>query len=251
VAPARARAAQTLADAPARRPAPPRKAADEMSWTRTTVDALVAAAGAEADAIRLRGHGDAARHLAAVRRRIQDVVHRVGARMGAQLDEAEERAAEIRTDARQQLADAEESAARQQAEAEERARRVEADAGDRAARLVERAERRSSEAESHAGVMRSAVADEVVRLRAEASEELRNARGEAAETLSRAQSEAEELRATARRLLDEARAEVTELRERRDRITGELSQLSGVIEALAVPDDQRPTPHEESPEESA
>ena len=86
-------------------------------------------------------------------------------------------------------------------------------------------------------------------MRAEAAEELRSAREEAAETLRTAQAEAEELRSRARTLLDDARAEVTELRGRRDRITGELSQLSGVIEALAVPDDQRATndddPHEE------
>ena len=90
--------------------------------------------------------------------------------------------------------------------------------------------------------------EEVVRLRAEAAEELRFAREEAAETLRTAQAEADEVRSRARTLLDEARAEVTELRGRRDRITGELSQLSGVIEALAVPDDHRATndnPHEE------
>ena len=99
--------------------------------------------------------------------------------------------------------------------------------------------------------MRTAVADEVVRLRSEAAEELRSAREEAAQTLSSAQAEAEELRTKARTLLDDARAEVTELRERRDRITGELSQLSGVIEALAVPDNQRATYTEEPREEQS
>ena len=131
---------------------------------------------------------------------------------------------------------------------EERAGERLATAEADAARLTERAERRTAESEAGATLIRAAVAEEAVRLRAEAAEELRSAREEAAESLRTAQAEAEELRARARTLLDDARAEVTELRGRRDRITGELTQLSGVIEALAVPDDQRATtdhPHEE------
>ena len=131
-----------------------------------------------------------------------------------------------------------------EARAAERLASAEADA----ARLAERADRRTAESEAGATQIRTAVAEEVVRLRAEAAEELRSAREEAAETLRTAQAEAEEVRSRARTLLDDARAEVTELRGRRDRITGELSQLSGVIEALAVPDDERATnddPHEE------
>jgi hypothetical protein len=42
------------------------------------------------------------------------------------------------------------------------------------------------------------------------------------------------MRASARRILEDARAEVARLEERRDAIAGELGNLSGVIEALAV-----------------
>jgi outer membrane protein TolC len=50
------------------------------------------------------------------------------------------------------------------------------------------------------------------------------------------------MRAQARQILDEARAEVAALARRRDQIAEELSQLSGVIEALAVPGPQRGQP---------
>jgi len=205
------------------------------------VDALLAAAAAEADLVRLRGHRDAGRHLAGVRRRVQQVVHRITERMRLELEEAGARAAELEVAAAAlgdaARADAEAHLARTEARVRELLDAAETDA----ARVAERADRRSAETEAGATMMRSAVAEEVVRLRSEAAEELRSAREEAAATLRTAQGEAEELRSRARTLLDEARAEVTELRERRDRITGELSQLSGVIEALAVPDDDQAT----------
>jgi F0F1-type ATP synthase membrane subunit b/b' len=52
--------------------------------------------------------------------------------------------------------------------------------------------------------------------------------------LSEAQDDAEQSRSQARELLAGARAEVSALQRRRDEIAAELSQLSGVIEALAV-----------------
>jgi hypothetical protein len=59
-----------------------------------------------------------------------------------------------------------------------------------------------------------------------------------------ARAEADELRAQARRTLEDARAEIALLARRRDGITAELGQLSGVIQALAVPH-----PHPSSTEE--
>ena len=52
--------------------------------------------------------------------------------------------------------------------------------------------------------------------------------------LTEAQADAEQSRTQARELLAAARAEVSALKQRRDEIAAELSQLSGVIEALAV-----------------
>ena len=56
------------------------------------------------------------------------------------------------------------------------------------------------------------------------------------------------MRTQARALLEDARTEVAVLAKRRDEIAAELSGLSGVISALAVPPDPqhdaRPTPSE-------
>ena len=71
-------------------------------------------------------------------------------------------------------------------------------------------------------------------MRSEASEELRRSREEAARMVTEAQAEADRLRSQARQVLADARAEVESMRRRRDGIATELTQLSGVIEALAV-----------------
>jgi ABC-type transporter Mla subunit MlaD len=71
-------------------------------------------------------------------------------------------------------------------------------------------------------------------MRSQAAAELRRSREEAARLLSEAQDDAEQSRSQARELLAGARAEVSALQRRRDEIAAELSQLSGVIEALAV-----------------
>src|SRR5204863_444691 len=68
-----------------------------------------------------------------------------------------------------------------------------------------------------------------------AQDESRRPREEATTYLSDARQEADQLRAQARRTLEEARDEVAILLRRRDEITAELGQLSGVIQALAVP----------------
>ena len=60
-------------------------------------------------------------------------------------------------------------------------------------------------------------------------------RAEVTDLVADARREADELRTEAHELLDSARTEVAALSRRRDEIAAELSQLSGVIEALAVP----------------
>ena len=75
-----------------------------------------------------------------------------------------------------------------------------------------------------------------------ADDELRRARTEGAALVADARQEADELRAQARRIVEDARAEVALLARQRDGITAELGQLSGVIQALAVPH-PHPTPH--------
>jgi uncharacterized coiled-coil DUF342 family protein len=75
----------------------------------------------------------------------------------------------------------------------------------------------------------------VTRAQREAAEETRRLREEAAEALATARAEADALRHQARQRAEEAREEVAALARRRDTIAEELQQLSGVIEALAVP----------------
>ena len=96
------------------------------------------------------------------------------------------------------------------------------------------ADRRSAESEAGAHNLRALVADEVVALRNEGVEELRRSREEALRVLNEAQADAERMRGQAREVLANARAEVDALRRRRDDIATELTQMSGVIEALAV-----------------
>jgi len=103
--------------------------------------------------------------------------------------------------------------------------------------MVERAERRRSEAEAGASSLRAQVANEIVASKQAAAEVVRVSREEALQLISDARAEADELRAQARTMLTDARTEVATLRTRRDEIARELTGLSGVIEALAVPTD--------------
>jgi len=73
-----------------------------------------------------------------------------------------------------------------------------------------------------------------VAARRDGAEALRRSREESARLLAEAQADADRVRDQARRVLSDARAEVAALRGRRDEIAQELTQLSGVIEALAV-----------------
>ena len=103
-----------------------------------------------------------------------------------------------------------------------------------AAALTEGAERRKAESEAHAHNLRALVADEIVAMRSEGAEALRRSREEAAQVLTDAQADADRVRSQARQVLADARAEADALRRRRDDIATELTQMSGVIEALAV-----------------
>ena len=83
---------------------------------------------------------------------------------------------------------------------------------------------------------------DVLRRRRDADDELRRARAESATLVAAGREEADELRAQARRMLEDAREEIALLVRRRDGITAELGELSGVIQALAVPNPTDPPP---------
>jgi hypothetical protein len=216
-------------------------AAEQTAWTRSTVDSLLGAAQQEATLIRLAGHGEAARQVARTRRRLQDVIGRVRERLAEDIAEADRRAVELSDAAEHVRASAEEEAQRLRADAETDADLVRRDADAYAAQVNARAERRLEEAEAGARILRGRVAEEVVRSQRSAQDELRRGREEAAALVAEARREADELRTQARRSLEEARTEVGVLSRRRDEIAEELAQLSGVIQALAVPADALPT----------
>jgi hypothetical protein len=100
---------------------------------------------------------------------------------------------------------------------------------------LDRGQRRLNEAEAGARVLRERSATDVSRLQTEAHEQRRAVRDEATAILAAARTDADTSRAEARELLTQARAEVRALAERRDDINAQLGHLSGVIEALAVP----------------
>jgi hypothetical protein len=76
----------------------------------------------------------------------------------------------------------------------------------------------------------------------EAHEYHRAARAEIIKASEEARIRADAVRAEAHAAVERARAEVHTLASRRDAITAQLGHLSGVIDALALPDDPPPTP---------
>ena len=101
--------------------------------------------------------------------------------------------------------------------------------------IVDRANRREAEAESSTQVLRERAANDLADAQRQSHELIRKSRAEAQQLEAQAREHADELRAQARKLLADAEARVAALNQRRDEITKELTQLSGVIEALAVP----------------
>ena len=84
--------------------------------------------------------------------------------------------------------------------------------------------------------MRERAAEDLTAAQVEAHNLRRQARAETMALVNDARTEADQLRAQARQLLSDARTEAHALAARRTQIEAELSQLSGVIEALAVPE---------------
>jgi hypothetical protein len=100
----------------------------------------------------------------------------------------------------------------------------------------ERAARRLEEADKAARLVRERTAQEIERLQRETHESHRLAREELVTTTAQARADADRVREEARSMLERARAEVAALASRRQDITTQLGHLSGVIDALAVPE---------------
>ena len=175
------------------------------------------------------------------RQAIQSALARATHRAGAELGdgaEAERRCAQ----AEAVLASADAAAVRSEQQASERAERILARCrGDRRAITV-RAQRRIDDAERGARLVRERTAAEVERLQRETHQSSQTARAELIRVTEEARADADRIREEARTMLERAR-EVSVLAGRREDITRQLGHLSGVIEALAVPEPGRRPRH--------
>jgi ElaB/YqjD/DUF883 family membrane-anchored ribosome-binding protein len=100
--------------------------------------------------------------------------------------------------------------------------------------------------------VRQSAAEDVERMHREAHEYHAAARAEIMKASEEARQRADTVRAEAQAAVERARAEVHTLAARRDAITAQLGNLSGVIDALAVSDqptttESPSTPDQESP----
>ena len=226
---------ETIAEAQAAAQRELAAAAEQMSWTRATVNELIQTAELEAERIRQDGHASIGKHVRRTRRSIEDITSRLRSRLVEEAAEHERHAHALAAAAEDVRAAADEDAQRIRDAAEAAARRLREDAEDLYAETETRAQRRLEEVAQGARILRETVAEEVVRTQREAQDESRRLREEAMAFLTQARAEADQLRANARRMVEEAREELAALVRRREEITDELGELSGVIQALAVP----------------
>jgi hypothetical protein len=215
-------------------------AAAHVAWTQEAMAELRSTAQAETAALRKQHHGELTDHVATVRQRTEVLLASATHRGQALVAEAEASSADIHARARAVLDAAENDAVQTRQRGEDEAMRLVEHARVEAQAHADRAERRLADAEAGARVIRERTATELETLQREAYGTARTTREEAIAMLAKARTDADQVRAEARALLDKARAEVTALARRRDDINAQLGHLSGVIEALAVPDGPGP-----------
>lgn len=210
-------------------------AADQhMAWAQTTMKDMLDGAHDEVARLKAQSHHELLDHVREHRQRTQSLVAQSTHRAEQALAAATAESTRLRAQSAAVLASAEEDSRRTADHSAQVAARVIADAQSAAADHVERAERRLAEAEQGARLIRERTGADVEKLQREAHENRRSARTELVQTIADARAEADTLRADARRILAEARGEVEVLTRRRNDITSQLGNLSGVIEALAV-----------------
>jgi cell division septum initiation protein DivIVA len=211
-------------------------AAEQLHWTEETIASLLLSAKVEADRLRLADHEATSIHMATRRRQLRDLISRVSLRVRTDVAEAAAEAKRLRAQANAILAAADKDTMLTREHARAHAERVITEADLTAKAALERGQRRLDEAENGARLLRERAAEAVSQLQTEAHQHRRAVRDEASATLASARADADTSRAEAREMLTKARAEVKVLADRRDDITAQLGHLSGVIEALAVPE---------------
>jgi hypothetical protein len=211
-------------------------AAEQTKWTQEIIVGLLEAADLDARRVRRSAHLDAANAIRRTHGRLAAILAAARQRVEARLAQAETKANTLAREAATTLDRAAVDAIQVREEANADARRIVAEAQDTAAARLDRAERRLHEAEAGARAIREQVADELTKAQREIHEIRRAAKAEESQAVAAARAEADAVRATSRRLLAEAKTEVAALAAQRDAIAGELGNLSGVIDALAVSD---------------
>jgi hypothetical protein len=197
---------------------------------------LKATAEAETEAVRKQLYQQLSEHVRTVRERTQMLLTSADHRGRAVVSEAQASAEDLQARAHALLDAAEKDAVQTRQRAEEEAQRLLETARSEARAQEDRATRRLADAESGAKLIRERTATDLEALQRETYESVRATREEAIAMLAKARIDADLARTEARAQLDKARAEVATLGRRRDDINAQLGHLSGVIEALAVPD---------------
>jgi hypothetical protein len=210
-------------------------AAEQTAWSKQSVGDLIAAAEAEAKLTREKAAADAVELVRRKRAHLRKVVGRSTSRLKDTQTAIAEENAELTARAEAALAAANQEAEKVRARAQARADKLTAAAEAQANDIVVRASRREAEAQASTQVLRERAASDLAQAQRQSHDLIRKARADAQQLEAQAREHADDLRAQARKLLAEAEARVAALNQRRDEITKELTQLSGVIEALAVP----------------
>jgi hypothetical protein len=211
-------------------------AVEQTAWAGRTVEALLAAAELEAERIRADSHRELARQLAGRRRHLEMVLSRSADKVRERYGEADRRAVDIEEQGQKALADAQAEAERIRQRAGEDADATRHDAFRHLEETETHARRRLEDDDAGARTLREQVAAEVARAQREAQQIVSAARDEASALVEEARRDRERAAAESAALLDGARAEVAELEQQRRAIVDELGGLSGVIQALAVPE---------------
>ncbi|MDR2895604.1 MAG: hypothetical protein LBV30_02980, partial [Propionibacteriaceae bacterium] len=102
--------------------------------------------------------------------------------------------------------------------------------------LKAQSEERIARQESTVAESRARAMAEMEELQRTVTERTSRSRQEAIDVVTQARQDAEAIRGEVREYMERARMEAATLARRRDNIAAQLGQLSGVIEALAVPE---------------
>ncbi|MEP7020122.1 MAG: hypothetical protein ABI808_05690 [Pseudonocardiales bacterium] len=215
-------------------------AAEQTKWTQQIIVGLLEAADLDAQRIRRSASLESAAAIRRTHGRLAQILATARLRIVARQNGAERDAQVLGREAAATLDRAAVDAIQIREEAAADSRRIVTEAQDTAAARLDRAERRLLEAESGARAVREQVAAELTKAQREIHELRRAAKAEEAEAVGAARAEADAVRTSSRRLLAEAKAELAALSAQRDAIAGELGNLSGVIDALAVSDAPEP-----------